>query len=145
MEQRKMELVDRIGVFIKDEISARDSYRDLAGILRARDYLVEARQVSLIADEKDVHANLLMTVLQSIKEKPGEIMMSGRMIEVPLGRPVPQTYGDWVNLAEDIKEKYLSDASTREWTNKALQHIADEDELADESKRWLVAKLANWV
>lgn len=76
---------------------------------------------------------------------PAEKLPAEQPEHIAPDRLLPKTYGDWVDLAEDIKEKYLGDASTRESANKALQHIADEDELADESKRWLVAKLVNWV
>lgn len=57
----------------------------------------------------------------------------------PIGRPSPQTYGDWVNLAEDIKS--ADPASwTAAWVNEALQHISEEDPAAEGSKRKLVQR-----
>ncbi len=69
-------------------------------------------------------------------EEREEIKLGERMIEVPLGRPVPQTYGDWVNLAEDIKDK----VDTPEYAEInhhlcVIQGITEGD--AEYSKRWL--------
>lgn len=57
----------------------------------------------------------------------------------PPSRPFPQSYGDWVSLGMDIKEKDPT-VGTAAWVNMALQHIADNDEDAEQSKRWLVDK-----
>ncbi len=70
------------------------------------------------------------------------IVMSGEMVEVPLekkesDRPFPQTYGDWVNLAENIKQADPSDVFR---VNTALESISHDDPTADEDKRWLVKK-----
>lgn len=59
------------------------------------------------------------------------------MYETPSSRPFPQTYGDWVNLAEDIKAK---DPSVAFMVNAALEDISNETEYADPQKRWLVNK-----
>lgn len=72
------------------------------------------------------------------------IKLSGRMIEVPLEkrkpteRPFPQTYGDWVNVAEDVKSKMPRDA----WhiVNELLQAISEGGPVAEEAKRWLMQK-----
>jgi len=86
------------------------------------------------------------------------IVMSGEMVEAPLTpslglashtgarevRPFPQTYGDWVNLAEDIKAKYyFDDPASRAAVNYQLRYIGEETEYpteAREAKRWLVEK-----
>ena len=146
--QFKIEMIARIEADIEDEIKARDSYRGLAGRLRAGDYVVEARQVSTIADVEDEHANILMTVLRFIKEKPEEIKMSGKMIEVPLERPFPKAYGDWVNVAENIKERYPDDPVMRASVNYQLGIIAREEDVTpvvevkevEEARRWLMLK-----
>ncbi len=60
-------------------------------------------------------------------------------ISQPLDRPSPQTYGDWVNLAENIKS--ADPASwTAAWVNSALQHISEEDPAAEASKRKLMQR-----
>lgn len=56
-----------------------------------------------------------------------------------LERPVPQTYGDWVNLAESIKTA-TPDLDTQYTTNLHLQEIAIEGPNQDAAKRWLVEK-----
>jgi len=77
-------------------------------------------------------------------EEREELKLGERMIEVPLGRPVPQTYGDWVNLGMDIKEKAgINDFETTAEVNEHLYHIWREDEdpaTAQVSKRWLTEK-----
>lgn len=137
-----MTLEEELREEARGELRAAVGYRDLATRLRIAGHHSEGNLVDSIADEEDKHANLLMTLANSImaKQEPEVLELGEKMVEIPLGRPFPQTYGDWVNLAMDIKEKYPGDAFTRAWTNKALQHIADEDELADESKRWLMNK-----
>lgn len=54
-------------------------------------------------------------------------------------RPSPQTYGDWVNLAEDIKSA-TPDPDTQFTTNLHLQEIAIEGPNQDAAKRWLAGK-----
>lgn len=57
-------------------------------------------------------------------------------------RPFPKTYGEWVNLAEDIKERRPDDPLTVASVNYNLSLIAHEEEMTpadvDEAKRWLV-------
>lgn len=63
-------------------------------------------------------------------------------------RPFPKTYGDWVNLAEDIKAKYPDDPVMRASVNFQLLQISHETEeipeereerfrAAQEAKRWM--------
>jgi len=74
-------------------------------------------------------------------EEPDVIKLSGRMIEIPLERPFPETYGDWVNLGMDIKEKAgIDDFKTTAEVNKHLSYIYEEEHdpaKAQEAKRWL--------
>ncbi len=59
-------------------------------------------------------------------------------------RPVPQTYGDWVNLGMDIKEKAgINDFKTTAEVNEHLYRIykeEEEPETAQVSKMWLTRK-----
>lgn len=54
------------------------------------------------------------------------------------GRPPPQTYGDWVDLAEAIKD--ITPLGEWDTVNKPLQTISEEGPGAEEAKRWLVEK-----
>lgn len=55
--------------------------------------------------------------------------------------PVPQTYGDWVSLAMDIKQKAgIDDFETTASVNEHLENIYSEEPSAEDSKRWLVEK-----
>ncbi len=141
-----MALVDELREESQGELRAAISYRDLAIRLRIAGHYSEGNLVDSIADDEDKHANLLMTMADSIvaKQEPEEIKLSGEMIEVPLGRPVPQTYGDWVNLGMDIKEKAgIDDFKTTAEVNEHLYHIYKEEEdpaTAQVSKMWLTRK-----
>lgn len=52
-------------------------------------------------------------------------------------RSFPKTYGDWVNLAEDIKKADPDNVWLHSVINVDLQHISDGDEKAEASKRAL--------
>lgn len=141
-----MTLIGELRTEARDEIEAAHSYRDLAVRLREAGHYSEGNLVDGIADDEDKHANILMTLANSIvsKQEPEELRLGERMVEYEIGkvpsRPFPQTYGDWVDLAEDVKEKVPDDLIMRSWVNRALQHISDDDELADEAKRYLMGK-----
>lgn len=80
------------------------------------------------------------------------IIMSDKMVEVKIGekkpRLFPETYGDWVNLAADIKDRYPDDPVMRATANAALAGILAEEQCsagwspedAVEGRRWLTAK-----
>jgi len=55
-------------------------------------------------------------------------------------RPLPQTYGDWVDLAEDIKDKLGDNVEARMEVNKQLGYIAADVDNSETAKRWLVDK-----
>ena len=90
--------------------------RDMAGMMRG------------MASDERKHA-------QMMGEMHKRMMGSG----IP-DRPVPQTYMDWVDLAEDIKQKMPPES----WyiINNLLLVISQEEEgpVAEEAKRWLVTK-----
>lgn len=52
-------------------------------------------------------------------------------------RTFPQTQGDWINLAADIKEK---DPGSIFMVNAAMCDITEETGFAEEQKRWLMQK-----
>ena len=69
-------------------------------------------------------------------------------IESLQGRPFPQTYGDWVSLAEDIKGRCQGEPATIATVNYQLNTILGAEQgtetpgAAEEAKRWLVNKAA---
>lgn len=65
--------------------------------------------------------------------------VSSNPSDVSAGRPFPETYGDWVSLGMDIKEKD-PDIGTIAQVNNALISIADDRPDAEEAKQWLVEK-----
>jgi len=80
--------------------------------------------------------------------KCGAAVSETRYYPPTTGRPFPQTYGDWVNLAESIKQKDPT-VSTSWEVSHALNAILEEergeaepdaDYTADDAKRWLVEK-----
>ncbi len=96
--------------------------------------------------------------------EPEELVLGEEMVEIPIGgekpsgrtwpaelawreksgfgelhRPFPETYGDWVNLAENIKEKMPPES----WNVvNDLLHVISQEEgpVAEEAKRWLMKK-----
>ena len=62
-------------------------------------------------------------------------LWSGGFKELP--RLFPKTYGEWVDLAIDIKER---DPSLSDEVNKALDEIQKESFEANNAKRWLAKK-----
>jgi len=57
-------------------------------------------------------------------------------------RPFPETYGDWVALAEDIKDR-LSDPAQILVVNDAINDIAQQTDRSEAAKRYLVELAAN--
>ena len=125
----------------RGEIKARNSYRELSRRLEEAGFHYESNKVQTISSEEDRHSDLFMVMALDLQSEQGpeEIKLSGKMIEVKLERPFPKTYGDWVNLAEIIKEKH-PDLIMSESVNFRLLHISNEDSLAEDSKRWLMEK-----
>ncbi len=224
-----MTLVDELKKETHGEIEATKSYRNLAIRLRDAGHHSEGNMVDGIADDEDRHANLLMTLTNSVLSEhgfekkeyhywevhnnvTGEILQKATPFKTIVGaaidarrtvdtqfeefgdaslaikvyneepdqrsglaqpeytesyrvgspfrqsvektldrisqpltlkedRTVPKTYGDWVSLGSDIKEKAgIDDFGTTTQVNTALQHIYDEGEKAEQSKRWLIEK-----
>ena len=56
-------------------------------------------------------------------------------------RQVPTTYGEWTELAEDIKDRYPLDSPERAEVNFQLGILLElEEGRPDDAKRWLVGK-----
>jgi len=93
-------------------------------------YQIEVSQMS--APERKAHEEQMEYLLGH--RHPSQVSLT------PTDRPFPQTYGDWVNLAEDIKAKYQDDPVMIAAANTQLREIAQETGSAEEAKRWLVGK-----
>lgn len=72
----------------------------------------------------------------SVKGKTEDEITGG---ELEASHLFPKTYGDWVNLAESIKEKDPS-ANTRCDMNLYLMAISENDQYAEEAKRKMVLR-----
>ncbi len=144
---------------LEDEQRAGPMYRYIASMSPSAG---GAEQLRKIAADEDRHR---LVIGQLLAEITGEGETRGeytQRMEVALGhvhpsqagkRPFPSTYGDWVDLAEDIKARYPDDPVMRATANFSLQQILeweqytrppDEQEVAEksanEAKRWLINK-----
>lgn len=104
--------------------------------------------VEAIETEADWQAALAEARAKGVRIEAEEFSLGE---EEPTGRPFPKTYGDWVNLAEDIKAKYPDDPVMRAGVNFQLQLISHEEEeiperreerlaAAQEAKRWMTER-----
>lgn len=134
-----MNLMDKLRAAITEEYGDAQKYNEWADEADRAGLTETANALRQIAADETRHRYKLKE-LSVLSPETEEIQLSGRMIEVKLERPFPQTYGDWVNLAENIKERYPDDPVMRASVNYQLQHIAEETELAEEAKRWLMQK-----
>jgi len=131
-----MNLRDKLRAAVTEEYADAQKYNswvdeaDRAGLTEVADAL------RLIVADETRHRHELKE-LSMLCPETEEIQLSGEMVEVKLERPVPQTYGDWVDLAEDIKEK---DPGAAVKASNALYDIGEENEHADRQKQWLLRK-----
>ena len=153
-----MTLIEELREEARGEIKAAEGYRHLASRLRGAGHYSEGNLVDAIADDENKHASLLMTMANSIMSK-GEhepsltdeineayehAKRTGKVTTSPFSepRPFPKTYGDWVSLGENIKER---DSDPRTWgeVNIALNSLsneaADEQEVSN-AQRYLTTK-----
>jgi len=72
--------------------------------------------------------------------KEAGCLLVGEPEYITPSRPFPKTHSDWVSLAADIKEKDPDDLVMVASVNYSLNQILDEEEGAEEAKRWLVEK-----
>ena len=138
---------------MNDEISASITYRKRAEFARSRGDEVSAKLWEHIAEEEDGHYNEFKDRLTTIRDKESIFMETappleplyrrttfGKFFPAPADyttpgdieyppqrapRPYPQTYGDWVSLAEDIKSRE-KDQTVWLNVNVALNTIGDE-------------------
>lgn len=105
--------------------------------------------LEVIETETDWQKTLVEAEGKGVKIETEEFPLMGE--ERPALRPFPETYGDWVNLAEDLKSKYPDDPVMRASINYQLQHVMYEEEerpedreerqrAAQEAKRWLTER-----
>ena len=102
-----------------------------------------ANMMKGMADDEDKHIKMMQSMMSGGMmggTASEEIKLGGHMMKIPLGHQFPQAYGDWVDLAENIKEKSPNDPVMITDVNYYLQHIARGTEKADEAKRWLMQK-----
>jgi len=140
-----------------DESTAGDMYRYMANISPNAD---AAEILRNIAADEDRHYRLVkyqydMLQMDSVERKAHEEQMEyllghrhpSQVGLTPTDRPFPQTYGDWVDLVEKIKQTNPLDTDLAHVTNFHLSVIGGmepdmEPVDVDESKRWLVEKAA---
>lgn len=132
---------------LTDESMAGDIYRYMADISPNASAAERLRKIA--ADEGRHH----LIVSHLLAELSGQGETGGQYaerMEYLLGhrqpassgrgagrRPFPQTYGDWVDLAEDIKAK---DPDSAPIVNDRLNVVCFESGDIDSAKRWLVQK-----
>ena len=134
-----------------DESTAGDMYRYMANISPNAD---AAEILRNIAADEDRHYRLVkyqydMLQMNSVERKAHEEQMEyllGHRHPSQVGltltnRPFPQTYGDWVDLAESMKSAAPNDLQLAVRVNENLEFIATDDPVHSEaSKRWLMQK-----
>ena len=150
--------IDELGKSIGEEALATAVYLKRAAVARAHRDTESAKLWEHIADEESGHYREFKerrlqleeqerVARTSMYEKPGEVR-TGRSYTIEGKRLFPRTYGDWVNLAEDIKQKLPDDPVARATVNYNLRVIASEEQAVplveqgevDDAKRWLVNK-----
>lgn len=123
-------------------------YKERADVARDDGDNVTAQLWEHIAEEERGHYNEFKDRLYAIepmrkyKNIGGGVESVYMLKEESTSRLFPKTYGDWVNLAEDIKAKCLDDPVGRSNVNYQLQQIAGETKDVAEAKRWLLQKAA---
>ena len=155
-----MALEDDIRKAEEEEIKSQEKYMMMAHEAEQAGLHNMAGMMKEMANDEGRHAQMMRSMVGfGAKEEGGMIMgelgremMSqeeakrlgmGEMHKRMMGsgessRPFPETYGDWVSLAEDIKAKMPPES----WgvVNGLLLIISDEVPEAQEAKRWLVNK-----
>jgi len=142
-----MDLMEDIRFYIKDEKEANETYSRMANDADNAGMHDTARILRGMAADELRHKEMLEGMYYKPEFGPArepvveEIKLGGKMIEVPLGRPFPQTYMDWVNLAEDIKDRVGEDLPDYYEANRQLGIISTlEEGNPEEAKRWLTEK-----
>lgn len=139
---------------INDESSAGEIYRYMANISPNAE---TANILRAIAADEDRHYNLIRRLASQEEQITGSWLPGGGRPGGPrlaafttsggaappsptTPRLFPKTYGDWVNIAEDIKEKLKGDMEAITYVNHLLQDISGNTPQSEEAKRWLTKK-----
>ena len=139
---------------MEEEADAVKAYKKRAWLARSRGDEVSARLWEHIAEEENGHYNEFKDRLAVLGQSEHEPLYVGYVGMETTGYPpgpavhkrsFPQTYGDWVDLAESIKTRYTDDPVGRAVVNYSLGIIAREGETmpvleegeVDDAKRWL--------
>ncbi len=145
-----MALEDDIKKAEKEEMQSQEKYGMMAMDAERMGLMNMAGMMREMAADESRHAQMMHSMIgfgnpgsqmmsQEEAEKLGMGEMHKRMTGGASGRPFPQTYMDWVDLADDIKQKMPPES----WylVNETLQIISDkEGPVAEEAKRWLTKK-----
>lgn len=115
-------------------------YKERADAARDEGDNVTAQLWEHIAEEERGHYNEFKDRLDARgpRPRPADYMSLGDIQYPPvMHRPFPETYGDWVNLAEDIK---AADPGVVFKVNYNLHLVSQDLPGAEEAKRWLMRK-----
>jgi len=109
----------------------------LANRQYARDRLIELGRATGCLEELDVEE----LRRRQTRERAEEVLERvSQPLDIEQLRPFPKTYGDWVDLAENIKERIPDDPATIATVNYQLNTIAVGESGVEEAKRWLLNK-----
>ena len=139
-----MALQDDIKQAEKEEVKSEEKYNMMAHKAEFEGRHEMARMMRTMADDEGRHAQMMRMHGGMMARSAPSIGLASHTGAVSAQRGIeslfPKTYGDWVNMAENIKEKYPDDTVMIASVNYQLRHISEETEEADEAKRWLVER-----
>jgi len=146
-----MDLMEEIKFYIKDEEEANVTYLRMAGDADNAGMHKTAQILRGIAVDELKHKELLEGMYYKpefgpvVVEHAGfeyeQYLMRGKGAQekyVKEQRKTPETYGEWIDLSEDIKQK-SRDLSSEVNTNLGYIFTGTPSE-SDEGKRWLLGK-----
>jgi len=156
-----MSIMDEIKFYIKDEDEAYKTYSRMANDADNAGMHKTAQILRGMAADELRHKEMLegmyykpefgsvrgKTLTDEIKEAYEEAKRTGKVTVSPFRehRPFPRTYGDWVNLAVDIKDRYPDDPVMRASVNHSLSQILAEEEHAEGWSAGSTAKAKSWL
>ncbi len=135
------DLTKKIVEQVEDEDKAFRLYTEMAADANQLGLYGIANDLTEIANQEYYHREVLLGALSDLKT----FRLSGTgtppIEEQPPGRLAPKTYGDWVDLAEDIKEKVGEGSPDYYEATHQLGIISElEEGSPGEAKRWLTRK-----
>ena len=135
-----MALEDDIKQAEIEEMQSKAKYRTMADEAERGGMHDMARMMRGVADDEGTHAMMMREMMHGSKQGVVPFPDRGMMTDMGFGgkvRSFPKVYGDWVDIAEDIKQAEPPDAIR---VNIALESISNDDPTAEESKRWLMQR-----